>query len=42
MGCDIEDRLESVANAHNFQVSGHWLEVYGRCQTCTAEQPASG
>ena len=41
MGCDIEDRLESVADAHHFEVSGHWLEVYGRCQTCASKLPVS-
>ena len=33
-GCDIEDQLKNVAASHSFQVSGHWLEVYGRCQKC--------
>ena len=33
-GCDIEDQLKSVAASHSFQVSGHWLEVYGRCSKC--------
>ena len=33
-GCDIEDQLRSVAAARDFRVSGHWLEVYGRCRNC--------
>ena len=41
MGCDIEDQLAGVAASHDFQMSGHWLEVYGRCQACSAEQAAS-
>ena len=40
LGCDIEGQLEKVAAAHNFQVSGHWLEVYGRCQSCLSAQTA--
>ncbi|MBM3943032.1 MAG: transcriptional repressor [SAR202 cluster bacterium] len=41
VGCDIEDQLRQVAAARRFQVSGHWLEVYGRCQSCQAlQQPA--
>ena len=34
LGCDIEDLLHQVSAAHNFQLSGHWLEVYGRCYDC--------
>ncbi|MSQ06951.1 MAG: transcriptional repressor [Dehalococcoidia bacterium] len=40
VGCDIESPLQQVAALHNFQVSGHWLEVYGRCQSCQSPQPA--
>ncbi len=40
VGCDIESPLRQVAALHNFQVSGHWLEVYGRCQACQSAQPA--
>ena len=39
VGCDIESPLQQVAVLHNFQVSGHWLEVYGRCQACQSPQP---
>lgn len=35
-GCNIEDQLKNVAAYHSFQVSGHWLEVYGRCRQCVA------
>ena len=38
LGCDIEELLKEVSIAHNFQLSGHWLEVYGRCHNC---QPVS-
>ena len=34
VGCDIEETLKEVASANSFQVSGHWLEVYGRCRSC--------
>lgn len=37
-GCDVESRLREAANAVGFQMSGHWLEVYGRCGNC---QPAA-
>ena len=32
---DIEDKLQSAAKAHHFQMKGHWVEVYGRCRNCT-------
>ena len=35
LGCDIEDLLQTVSAAHQFQLSGHWLEVYGKCNQCT-------
>ena len=35
LGCDIEDLLRQVSAAHQFQLSGHWLEVYGRCRNCS-------
>ncbi len=38
LGCDIEDLLREVSAAHEFQLSGHWLEVYGRCQNCLSAQ----
>ena len=41
LGCDIEDLLRQVSAAHEFQLSGHWLEVYGRCQNCLTAQPVS-
>ena len=34
LGCDIEAQLHEVSAAHSFQLSGHWLEVYGLCQDC--------
>ena len=34
-GCDIEDVLVSTSARHGFELSGHWLEVYGRCRDCT-------
>ena len=33
-GCDIEDVLVTTSARHGFELSGHWLEVYGRCQDC--------
>jgi len=41
LGCDIEGVLREVATSHTFQISGHWLEVYGRCGNCLTA-PAVG
>ena len=42
LGCDIEDLLLEVSTAHKFQLSGHWLEVYGRCHDCQPSPAAAG
>ena len=34
VGCDVEALLQTAAEAVGFQMSGHWLEVYGRCANC--------
>lgn len=33
-GCDVESPLREAAAAVGFHMSGHWLEVYGRCADC--------
>ena len=41
LGCEIEELLQQTSASHGFELSGHWLEVYGRCRSCTkAETPA--
>jgi len=35
LGCDIEEILKEKASEHLFQIEGHWLEVYGKCQACS-------
>ena len=34
LGCNIDDLLRQVSATHGFQLSGHRLEVYGRCHNC--------
>ena len=34
LGCDIDGMLKEKTSQHHFQMDGHWLEVYGRCQKC--------
>ena len=38
-GCDIEDVLITTSSRHGFELSGHWLEVYGRCRDCVLNAP---
>ena len=40
LGCDIEGVLESTSARHGFQITGHWLEVYGKCRSCNEKEPA--
>ncbi len=40
-GCDIEDVLSSTSARYGFELSGHWLEVYGRCQECAQKERAA-
>ncbi len=39
-GCDIEDVLATTSARHGFELSGHWLEVYGRCRDCAENAQA--
>ena len=40
-GCDIEDVLTATSARHGFELTGHWLEVYGRCSGCVASLQAA-
>ena len=39
MGCDIQDLLARASASHDFELSGHWLEVYGHCRSCRQKAP---
>jgi Fur family ferric uptake transcriptional regulator len=32
--CDVEPLVRELAKATDYEIQAHWLEVYGRCQTC--------
>lgn len=42
IGCDIEEMLTEKARQHRFQMEGHRLEVYGRCQKCLPAAASGG
>ena len=39
--CDIPALTRQLANATDYEIEGHWLEVYGRCQACRSREPAA-
>ena len=41
LGCDIEAVLKQTSASHGFELSGHWLEVYGRCRSCADKELAA-
>jgi Fur family ferric uptake transcriptional regulator len=32
--CDVGALVRELARATDYEIEGHWLEVYGRCETC--------
>jgi len=41
VGCDIEELLQQTSASHGFELSGHWLEVYGRCRSCSRSESSA-
>ena len=38
--CDVSSLIEQLARSTDYQIEGHWLEVYGRCASCRAPERA--
>ena len=38
--CDVESLVRDLQKATQYEVQAHWLEVYGRCQSCRLLAPA--
>ncbi len=38
--CDVSAVIDQLVETTEYQIEGHWLEVYGRCQSCRAAAPA--
>lgn len=32
--CDVTSLVRELAKSTDYEIEAHWLEVYGRCQTC--------
>ena len=39
--CDVPALVEEVATRTDYEIEGHWLEVYGRCRRCRSRSPAA-
>lgn len=38
--CDVDAIVRELTRATDYEIEGHWLEVYGRCQACRLLNPA--
>ena len=38
--CGVPALAEEVARRTDYEIEGHWLEVYGRCRACRSRLPA--
>jgi Fur family ferric uptake transcriptional regulator len=36
--CDVTDLVRQLTSATDFQIEGHWLELYGRCRACAGRR----
>ena len=39
--CDVSALVRELSASTEYEIEGHWLEVYGRCQSCRATQPSA-
>ena len=37
--CDVSALMDKLVQATEYQIEGHWLEVYGRCRACRTAEP---
>lgn len=35
--CDVSALVRQLATATDYEIEGHWLEVYGRCRACRSQ-----
>ena len=39
--CDVSGLVGELARSMNYEIEGHWLEVYGRCASCRILEEAA-
>ncbi len=39
--CDVSSLIDQLSASTEYEIEGHWLEVYGRCSACRAMKPAA-
>ena len=39
--CDVAPLVRKLTSATEYEIEGHWLEVYGRCQACRLQRRES-
>jgi len=38
--CAISDIVRDLSESSGYEIEGHWLELFGRCQTCRSVVPS--
>ena len=38
--CDVSSLVRQLARATEYEIEGHWLEIYGRCASCRISERA--
>jgi len=40
--CDVSSLVDQLARSTDYDIEGHWLEVYGRCRACRILESKAG
>ena len=40
--CSVTDVVRELSRASGYEIEGHWLEFYGRCQSCRSPVAVGG